>query len=51
MDNNANLFASSAEALSQKKNEMISIKITGLVDMQLLKALNDAVDRRDSFWK
>lgn len=29
---------------------MISVKLTGLVDMHLLKKLNDAVLERDEFW-
>jgi len=29
---------------------MISVKLTGLVDMHLLKKLNDAVLERDQFW-
>ena len=30
---------------------MISIKVTCLVDMNLLKKLNDSVLLRDKFWK
>jgi hypothetical protein len=30
---------------------MISIKITGLVDMSLLKRMNDSVVERNKFWK
>lgn len=29
---------------------MISIKITGLINMHTLKLLNDAVAKRDKFW-
>lgn len=44
------MFARSAEALCQNVSEMISIKITGLVDMQLLKRMNDSVLERNKFW-
>ena len=44
------MFARSAAALSQNEHEMISIKITGLMDMNVLKAFNDAVDARNRFW-
>ena len=30
---------------------MISIKITGLVDMKLLKSMNDSVLLRNKFWE
>jgi hypothetical protein len=30
---------------------MISIKITGLLDMRVLKKWNEAVERRDRFWR
>jgi hypothetical protein len=30
---------------------MISIKITGLVDMGILKRMNDSVLARNNFWK
>ncbi len=30
---------------------MISIKVTGLVDMKLLKKMNDSILLRDEFWK
>lgn len=30
---------------------MISIKMTGLLDMRVLKKLNEAVESRDNFWK
>jgi len=30
---------------------MISIKITGLLDMRLLKKWNHSVELRDSFWQ
>jgi|694.fasta_scaffold45347_1 hypothetical protein len=29
---------------------MISIKITGLVDMNILKRLNDSIVERNKFW-
>lgn len=44
------MFAKSAEALATNNSEMISIKITGLVDMSLLKRMNDAVLERNKFW-
>lgn len=44
------MFARSAEALCMNPGEMISIKITGLVDMQLLKKMNDSVLERNKFW-
>lgn len=50
-DENALLFAKSAEALSKNSNEMISIKITGLVKMPLLKLMNDSVIMRNKFWE
>ena len=51
LDANAALFAESAEALKDQANEMISIKITGLINMHTLKFLNDTVIARDNFWK
>jgi len=33
--------------LKNQKDEMISIKITGLIDMKLLKKINDSVLLRD----
>lgn len=30
---------------------MISIKMTGLLDMRVLKKLNEAVESRDNLWK
>lgn len=30
---------------------MISIKITGLLDMRVLKRLNDGIELRDRLWK
>ncbi len=50
MDENAKMFAKSAEALSVNDNEMISIKITGLVDMEILKRMNDCILERNKFW-
>lgn len=50
LDESALLFAKSAEALALQNNEMISIKITGLIDIYLLKLMNDAVLLRDKFW-
>lgn len=44
------MFARSAEALCKNPSEMISIKITGLVDMHLLKRMNDSVLERNKFW-
>ena len=44
------LFAASAEQISKQKNEMISIKITGLLDMRVLKKWNESVVLRDDFW-
>ena len=40
---NTKLFSSSAQHLSHQQNEMISIKLTGLVDMKLLKKMNDSI--------
>lgn len=51
LDENSRLFAQSAFAISQKASEMISIKITGLLDMRTLKKWNDAILLRDKFWK
>jgi len=51
LDYNAALFAESAEALKGQANEMISIKITGLINMHTLKLVNDSVIMRDTFWK
>ena len=48
---NTKLFSSSAQHLSHQQNEMISIKLTGLVDMKLLKKMNDSIELRDKFWK
>jgi hypothetical protein len=45
------MFAQSAESLKEEKNEMISIKVTGLINMHTLKQINDAVILRDNFWK
>lgn len=50
LEENARLFAQSAQALVQEKNEMISIKITGLVNMELLRSINSAVVQRNNFW-
>jgi len=44
------MFAKSAEAIYNNQSEMISIKITGLVDMEILRRMNDAVNDRDKFW-
>ena len=51
LDHNAALFAGSAEALKGQSNEMISIKITGLINMHTLKIVNDSVMMRNNFWK
>ena len=45
------MFTKSAEVLSQHNHEMTSIKITGLIDMKLLKSLNDSVNARNRFWQ
>lgn len=45
------MFAKSAQALVNNNSQMISIKITGLVDMGLLKRMNDSVVERNKFWK
>jgi DNA repair exonuclease SbcCD nuclease subunit len=43
LDENASLFAASAEQISHQNHEMISIKLTGLLDMRVLKRWNEAV--------
>jgi hypothetical protein len=44
------MFAQSVQSLKGKSNEMISIKVTGLINMKTLKKLNDSVLMRDQFW-
>ena len=44
------LFALSANVIAKQNNEMISIKITGLLDMRVLKKWNESVELRDVFW-
>lgn len=51
IESNADLFEKSAWFISRHKNEMISIKITGLLDMRVLKTWNQAVTAKDDFWK
>jgi hypothetical protein len=36
---------------AKNKNEMMSIKLTGLLDVRVLKKMNDVVEFRDAFWK
>lgn len=48
---NGNLFAESANLISKQQNEMISIKMTGLLDMRIIKKWNEAVELRDKFWE
>ena len=50
LDENAKLFAQSAAHLARNQGEMISIKVTALADMKLLKRMNDSVLVRDKFW-
>lgn len=50
-DANATMFAQSAQTLKDRQNEMISIKITGLINMETLKNLNESVLMRDKFWE
>ena len=40
LDDNAQLFADSARLMAQCKDHMISIKMTGLIDMLMLKKWN-----------
>ena len=40
LDKNAEMFAQSAEAIQGNKDEMISIKLTGLMEGSLLRKLN-----------
>ena len=37
--------------MAQCKDHMISIKMTGLIDMLMLKKWNDAVNLRNNIWK
>lgn len=50
-DANAKMFTTSVKSIKGRLNEMISIKITGLINMPMLKALNNSVLMRDQFWK
>jgi hypothetical protein len=50
LEHNAVLFADSARLMEQCNNHMISIKMTGLLDMRVLKKWNEAVLLRDELW-
>lgn len=51
LDENAMLFGKSAQTLAEHNSQMSSIKVTGLVNIKLLKKMNDAVLVRDRFWE
>jgi len=51
LDENAALFIRSAQQIQHQTHEMISIKITGILDMRILKRWNEAIELRDKFWK
>ena len=50
LDANADVFARSAHQISHQPNEMISIKITGLLDMEVLKKWNREQKRVYRWW-
>ena len=50
-DENASLFAISASTFSQYPNQIVSIKITGLIKMDLLKRANDAIRATHQFFE
>jgi hypothetical protein len=51
LDENAALFARSAQQIQHQSQEMISIKITGLLDLRVLRKWNEAIELRDRFAK
>lgn len=49
LDTNAEMFRLTAEEVSKHPNQMISIKVSGLIDMQTLRKLNDGVENIEKF--
>lgn len=50
LDTNAEMFKLTAQEVSKHQNQMISIKVSGLVDMPTLRKLNNGVTNIHQFW-
>jgi hypothetical protein len=50
LDHNAKLFTDSARLMESCQDHMISIKMTGLLDVRVIYKWNEAVLNRDELW-
>lgn len=50
LDTNTEMYRLCAEETSKYPNQIISMKISGLVDMTTLRKIDAGVEKRNRFW-